>query len=603
LIQNSYIVACQLCIMRNVLLFLLFVLLNSSPFLNAQELIPFNDMLTLLDRGQIEETKEALSQYDFNHLSKNEQASYLLNEGIIKFQENQLIDAYTTLLKVKALHVYASTMVIYNANDYLMRIANSVSEYSTAAPSLIKENCAIAEELDDPKLKIDCIYNSFYTELIGEDYDLALKYNYQMQRIAEQNNLQKELLGIENNMGTIHYFKGSYDSTLFYFERNLERSRKTNDTLAIAQRINNMAMLRAALKDHKASLENITEAELMARSGSDHQLLLTILRNKADILTNNENYKDATAYYYKHLEMNDTIESSNNARQLHEIQTKYETVEKELKNVALEAENLRNQASNNLLMFLLVVAIGIAGYFILNHYKSKKIMAERKLAQEERELKLMKDQELASINAMIAGQEKERLKIASDLHDDLGSSLTAIKISLENAKERTSDEYSKSILENACGILSETYAKVRTLSHTQNSRVLSEDGWINSLKDLADKINKTGKLDVEVVHSQFHGRLSNTTELYLFRMIQELINNVMKHAQATEASINITEYATTLDIMVEDNGKGFDYSSTGNKGIGLENIKKRVRDMKGTFVADSSTKRGGCTINIEIPLA
>jgi len=601
LIQNSYIVVCQPFIMRN--LFLLFVLLNSNPYLCAQELVPFNDMLTLLDSGQIVETKKALGQYNFTSLSKNEQASYLLNEGIIKFQENQLIDAYTTLLKVKALNVYASTMVIYNANDYLMRIANSVSEYSTAAPSLIKENCAIAEELNDPKLKIDCIYNSFYTELIGEDYDLALKYNYQMQHIAEQHNLQKELLGIENNMGTIHYFKGSYDSTLFYFQRNLERSRKTNDTLAIAQRVNNMAMLRAALKDHKASLENITEAELMAKSGSDHQLLLTILRNKADILTNNANYKDATAYYYKHLEMNDNLESSNNTKQLHEIQTKYETVEKELKNVALEAENLKKEARNNLLLFLLVISIGIAGYFILNHYKSKKIMAERKLAQEERELKLMKDQELASINAMIAGQEKERLKIASDLHDDLGSSLTAIKISLENAKKRTSDEYSKSILENACGILNETYAKVRTLSHAQNSRVLSESGWISSLKDLANKINKTGKLDVELVHSKFHGRLSSTTELYLFRIIQELINNIMKHAQATEASINITEYDDTLDIMVEDNGKGFNYSNTSKDGMGLENIKKRVSDMKGTFVADSNTKRGGCTISIEIPLA
>jgi signal transduction histidine kinase len=230
-------------------------------------------------------------------------------------------------------------------------------------------------------------------------------------------------------------------------------------------------------------------------------------------------------------------------------------------------------------------------------------MAERKLAQEERELKLMKDQELASINAMIAGQEKERLKIASDLHDDLGSSLTAIKISLENAKERTSDEYSKSILENACGILNETYAKVRTLSHAQNSRVLSESGWISSLKDLANKINKTGKLDVELVHSKFHGRLSSTTELYLFRIIQELINNIMKHAQATEASINITEYDDTLDIMVEDNGKGFNYSNASKDGMGLENIKKRVSDMKGTFVADSNTKRGGCTISIEIPLA
>jgi signal transduction histidine kinase len=556
----------------------------------------------MLDNGKIEETKKALNQYDFNSLSKNGQASYLLNTGIIKFQENQLVPAYKTLLKVKNLESYTSTMVIYNANDYLMRIANSVSEYSTAAPSLIKENCAIADELNDPKLKIDCIYNSFYTELIGEDYELALKYNYQMQRIAEQNNLQTELLGIENNMGTIHYFKGSYDSTLFYFERNLERSRKTNDTLAIAQRINNMAMLRAALKDHKTSLKNITEAELMARSGSDHQLLLTVLRNKADILTNNANYKEAAAYYYMHLEMNDTIASSNSAVQLLEIQTKYETVEKELTNVALETENLKNEARNSLLLFLLVVALGIAGYFILNNYKSKKIMAERRFAQEERELKLMKDQELASINAMIAGQEKERLKIASDLHDDLGSSLTAIKVSLENAKERSNDDCSKSILENACSILNETYAKVRTLSHTQNSRVLSDDGWISSLKDLADKINKTGKLDVEVVHSEFRGSLSNTTELYLFRMIQELINNIMKHAQATEASINITEYNNALNIMVEDNGKGFNYAPTDKNGMGLKHIRKRVSDMKGTFIVDSNFKRGGCTISIEIPL-
>jgi signal transduction histidine kinase len=556
----------------------------------------------MLDNGKIEETKKALNQYDFNSLSKNGQASYLLNTGIIKFQENQLVPAYKTLLKVKNLESYTSTMVIYNANDYLMRIANSVSEYSTAAPSLIKENCAIADELNDPKLKIDCIYNSFYTELIGEDYELALKYNYQMQRIAEQNNLQTELLGIENNMGTIHYFKGSYDSTLFYFERNLERSRKTNDTLAIAQRINNMAMLRAALKDHKTSLKNITEAELMARSGSDHQLLLTVLRNKADILTNNANYKEAASYYYMHLEMNDTIASSNSAVQLLEIQTKYETVEKELTNVALETENLKNEARNSLLLFLLVVALGIAGYFILNNYKSKKIMAERRFAQEERELKLMKDQELASINAMIAGQEKERLKIASDLHDDLGSSLTAIKVSLENAKERSNDDCSKSILENACSILNETYAKVRTLSHTQNSRVLSDDGWISSLKDLADKINKTGKLDVEVVHSEFRGSLSNTTELYLFRMIQELINNIMKHAQATEASINITEYNNALNIMVEDNGKGFNYAPTDKNGMGLKHIRKRVSDMKGTFIVDSNFKRGGCTISIEIPL-
>ena len=270
------------------LILLIFLACNTVVF--TQELVPFNDMLTMLDEGKVEATKKALNTYDYDSLSKEDQASYLLNQGIIEFLENDLLDAYKTLLKVKDLKSHARTMVIYNANDYLMRIANSVSEYSTAAPSLIEENCIIAEELNNPKLKIDCIYNSFYKEIVGDNYDLALKYNYQMQSIAVENDLQEELLGIENNMGTIHYFKGSLDSTLYYFERNLKRSRATNDTLAIAQRINNMAMLRAALEDHNISLDYINEAEVMAQSSNDYQLLLTILRNKADILYNNKKY-------------------------------------------------------------------------------------------------------------------------------------------------------------------------------------------------------------------------------------------------------------------------------------------------------------------------
>lgn len=583
------------------LILLIFLACNTVVF--SQELVPFNDMLTMLDEGKIEATKNALNKYIFDTLSKDEQARYLLNKGIIEFLENEPVDAYQTLLKVKDLKSDAHIMVIYNANDYMMRIANSVSEYNTAAPSLIQENCSIAEKLNDPKLKIDCIYNSFYKEIVGINYDLALKYNYQMQRIAIENNLQEELLGIENNMGTIHYFKGSLDSTLYYFERNLKRSRATNDTLAIAQRINNMAMLRTALEDHKISLNNINEAEIMARSTDDHQLLLTILRNKADILYNNNRYEEAASYYYKHLEMNDTLAASQSALELNEIQTKYETAEKELKNAELETKNLRNELRIYMLLFLLTVALGIAGYFFLNYYKSKKIMVARKQAQEQRELKMMKDQELSSIDAMIAGQEKERLKIASDLHDDLGSSLTSIKISIENAKERSPDKEIKDILENAHIILNETYSKVRTLSHTQNSRVLSEDGWLNSLKDLVEKINKSGKLDVEIIHSGLKGRLSNSTELYLFRIIQELINNVMKHANAKQASINITGYDTVLDIMVEDDGKGFDYETSSKKGIGIDNIKKRINDMKGSFEVDSNTKSGGCSIHIEIPIA
>lgn len=586
--------------MKTLETFLIF--LFYSCILYSQEKVAFNDMLTMLDANEIKETKEALYSYDFDNLNEQKKASYLLTEGIIQFKENKLLEGYKTLLQVKKLKSHARKMVIYNANEYMIRIANTVSELSTAAPSLIQENCRIAQELNNPKLQIDCIYNTSYNEIIGEDYDLALKYNYQMQRIALDNNLQDELLDIENNIGTIHYFKGSYDSTLYYFNRNLERCRISKDTLAIAQRINNMAMLRAALQDYETALDNINEAEVMARSSADVQLQSMILRNKADILTGNENYQEAANYYYKHLEMNDTLAASQTALELKDIQTKYETAEQKLKNAELEAKNLRSKAGNYLLLFLLSIAIGIAAYFILNYKKSKKILEERKLAQEQRELKLMRDQELASIDAMIAGQEKERLKIASDLHDDLGSSLTAIKISLENAKERTSDLVSKDILNNAHTILSDTYVKVRRLSHTQNSRVLSENGWISSLKDLVQKINNSGKIDIEVVTSGLQGSLSNSTELNLFRIIQELINNIIKHAHATEASVIITGYDHMLDIIVEDNGKGLDVNVKKHNGTGLINIKKRVENMNGTFTIDSNPQKGGCSISIEIPL-
>lgn len=581
---------------------LLLTLLWSCTSLFSQDLLPFNDMLEMLDKNEISKTKLALKQYNFSSLSQKDKASYLLNKGIIEYKENNFVVAYQTLLKVKDLKKFAEIMVIYNANDYLIDIANSVFEHSTAAPTLIEENCKIAEELNEPKLKIDCIYNTFYSELVGEDYQLALKYNYQMQRIAKENDLQKELLDIENNMGTIHYFQGRNDSALFYFERNLERSRKTKDTLSIAQRVNNMAMLKTALGEYAAALDHISEAEELARSQSDHQLLLAILRNKADILTYNKKFKAATDFYYQHLEMNDTLSASQHAQQLNELQTKYDTAEKELLNAELEAENSKSESQIYMLLFLLTIALGIVGYFLLNFYKTKKIMEERSKAQQLKELKLMKDQELASIDAMIAGQEKERLKIASDLHDDLGSSLTAIKISIENLKERTQDKESRSILENAHNILNDTYVKVRSISHTQNSRVLSEDGWINSLKDLAHKINKSGNLDIEVLHTGLHGNLSNSTELYLFRIIQELINNIMKHANATEASINITGYDNTLDIMVDDNGKGFNPDKVIKNGMGLDNIKKRVNDMNGIFTVDSNILKGGCTIHIEIPL-
>ncbi len=566
-------------------------------FTQGQESL--DSVLVWLERGETKLAKTSLEKYELSQLQKSSLGQYLLAEGIILYREDELIEAYERLQEAKGLKEHLSTAQLYLINDYMMRIANGASEFSTSAESLVQENCSIAKLLDDPSMKIKCIYESSYKDIVGENYELALQLNYQMQKIALDNELEEELLDIENNIGTLHYFQGRYDSTLYYFERNLERCRILKDTLSIAERLNNMAMLRAALGQHDLAINNITEAENLSRVVSDKQFISLLKRNKADILAQAGNYQEASNYYYDHLAMNDTLMAEEISKNIAELQTKYDTAEQERLNAELRAVNSKNESRIYLLISVLALAGVLVVFFVQNHIKTKNVMAAQQVAQQEKEKKLLLDQELASIDAVIAGQEQERLQIASDLHDDLGNSLTTIRLHLEAALDKNPSREVQP-LSHALQMLHQVYTKVRRLSHTQHSRVLSEEGWLDSIKELAHQINQSQQLEVEVLHHGLEGRLAHSTELTLFRVIQELLNNIIKHSKATNASISITGGPQSLDIMVEDNGQGFNYSTDFKNGMGLSSIKKKVESLNGRFFVDSSPGNG-TTINLEIP--
>lgn len=142
---------------------------------------------------------------------------------------------------------------------------------------------------------------------------------------------------------------------------------------------------------------------------------------------------------------------------------------------------------------------------------------------------------------------------------------------------------------------------MRNISHAQKSSVLSSHGLIGTLEQLASRINAGKSIQVEVVHHGLQGNLSNSMELGLFRIIQELLNNTIKHAQAQHASIILTGYKDHVSIMVEDDGKGFLPKSDIENGTGLESIKARVAHLDGTIEIDTKINRG-TIINIEIPL-
>ncbi|ALM19956.1 hypothetical protein AAT17_01135 [Nonlabens sp. MIC269] len=585
--------------MRNFITSILFLTISFWTY--SQE-IPLDSIISYIDQGKAVNVEQQLKLRDFEKLNDSSKVKFLLIKGMVFFQEDKFVESYKALLKAKEYKENVSLRNIYTVNHYLQKVANTVSEFSTSAEALDEENCKIAYELNQPKLIIDCIYNQCYKSIVKEDFIDALQLSYQMKSIAVKAKLEREKINIENIIGTIHYYNNDFDSTLFYFKKNIEYYEKAKDSFAMLERYNNMAKVQLELERNAEALKSINISELYLKNYKNVGMDALIKRNKAEILYANKKYKEAAEYYQSYLILKDSVGEESQAGTIADLQTKYATAEKEKENALLKAGKLKAENSLYVLSIVLGIIIAGAGFFILYAYKQKKVLEARELAEKEKAEKLRKDQELASIDAMIAGQEQERKKIASDLHDDLGSSLTTVKMYIESVQSNVKEESAQTLLTNALNIIGETYSKVRTISHTQNSRVLGESGLVDTLEDLCDKINQAGQTNVEVVSNELSTPISNSKELNLFRIIQELLNNIIKHAQANNASINITSYQDKLDLIIEDDGIGFNYDPNyKTDGIGLHSIARKIENMNGSFEVDSAPGKGS-TIMIEIPL-
>ena len=181
----------------------------------------------------------------------------------------------------------------------------------------------------------------------------------------------------------------------------------------------------------------------------------------------------------------------------------------------------------------------------------------------------------------------------------LGSLMATIKLHFDNAQISKKDP----ALKNAQKLLEQAYQKIRGMAHSKNSGVMSDQGLLAAIKTMARTISKTNALQVTVEDFGMGERMENSLELTLFRMIQELVANAIKHAEATQVDIHLTQHEDNLNIIVADNGKGFDRSKLGANaaGMGLTNVEKRIEHLEGSFTIDSVLGKG-TSILIDIPV-
>lgn len=215
----------------------------------------------------------------------------------------------------------------------------------------------------------------------------------------------------------------------------------------------------------------------------------------------------------------------------------------------------------------------------------------------------LKEMEAGLLNSVLEGQELERRRLAKEIHDGLGPLISTIKLNFENIESEL-PELSHQLhtrIQGTIQLIDTIAQEMRAISHQLTPKALLDFGLSTGLESLCTRINESNKLNVLFISSLGDERFSEAIELGLYRISQELINNVLKHSKAARLAVQLIKHPGSLMLMVEDDGAGFDLKKAKFRGIGLTNIETRATALGGSFLIDS-VENGGTTATVEIPL-
>ena len=349
--------------------------------------------------------------------------------------------------------------------------------------------------------------------------------------------------------------------------------------------------------NYDEAIESFQEAEHIYDSLQSKNGLLNIYSLYGRLYKKNNRYKELSEAQKKYIELGNAVYNENLASSMAEMKTKFETEKKEKENLVLKKDNAekeldlaQSENQRNLLLgsvFLLLI-LGGSGFYIFRQQQEKKLREEQ-IRQEKMRLKVV-----------INTQEKERKRIAGELHDGIGQTLSAAKLNLSALGEKQEINQNE-IYTNVLQLIDESVTEVRGISHEMMPASLTRQGLAAALIGLTERINSSGKIKITIDTEDLSERLPEQTEVHIYRILQELLTNILKYANAKEVFINITKEENGLSVMVEDDGKGFNPDSlTKGAGNGWANIASRLELINGQINVDSNPSRQGTVVLLEI---
>ncbi len=394
-------------------------------------------------------------------------------------------------------------------------------------------------------------------------------------------------------LGNLAMMEGDFNTAILFYKKAIAYASE-KDLLSNVE--NFYTQLGAAfLADDKNDSASIYLQKAISKSSLSNNFsnLSQAYLYLSQLHENRKDYQKAIQSFQLHKSFQDSILNVENSRAINNLEILYQTRQKEneiLRLTEVEREKDFTIQRRNIYIAIALVALVVLFVIILllkNNYRHRQRLHEQKVKQ------LEQQQQVVSLQSMINGQEAERNRIAKDLHDGLGGLFSTMKMYFSSLQEEQPALAEQELFNKSYEMVGTAAEEVRRIAHNMMPEVLMKLGLINAMKDLCANISAGKLLSVKMEVHGMDSRLNTTTEIMLFRIMQELLNNIIKHAQATEAIIQFIREENRLSVIVEDNGRGFNtQEAEKNNHAGIATIQSRVAYLNGKFTIDSQQDVG-----------
>jgi signal transduction histidine kinase len=453
-------------------------------------------------------------------------------------------------------------------------------------------------------------------------------------------------------ISTVYKMKKETDKELDYLQQSIELNKESKDTSLLITYMLDKALAYETLSELDSAVLNITDALLLAdeiqnyeyaakaalslgrlvKKMGNYSKALKFLKSAHELKSFQpyckfrselyaeftevhqelENFDSALQFSLKNNLLKDSISNRSKEELLSNLMIRHQSNErkKDIKILEIEREYIQQKAAQQRMamyvLLIIVVLLLLLFYFIVRFYNQKisasKIINDQKDEINTRKIKeLENEKKLISMRSMVAGQETERERISKDLHDSLGGLLSSIKLQFDSLKSKLKSTSYYEEYDRATELLDSAIGEVRSISANLQPASLKALGLVPAIRDMINKYRSENAPEIIFQHYDVPVQIDNLTALTIYRIIQELLNNTIKHAKANEVLIQINGDRGNLLLQYEDDGVGFDKSQIEANGMGLNNINSRIDFIKADVLFDTAPGEG-VSVMIKIPL-